>query len=110
MVGSNEGNLDEGARTTDRSNQTGGTSTLSGVDLRHPPKGIENLPDTEKRFLAGAIRESYVQGLNECGRNPGAVSKDRNAGFRLADQWIGQNFPMLAGIVGDVGSGAQSNR
>lgn len=102
-----EGNL-EGDRSTAGSQST--ARTLTGVDLQHPPKKIEDLGDTEKRFLVGAIRESYVQGLNECNRNPGAVSKDRNAGFRLADQWIGSQIPFLGEVMGDVNTGGTSGR
>lgn len=102
-----EGNL-ENDRSTVGSGTTG--RTLTGVDLQHPPKAIENLPDVDKRFLAGAIRESYVQGLFECNRNPGAVSKDKNAGYRLADQWIGSQIPFLGDVMGDVNTGGTSGR
>lgn len=100
-----EGNLENERGSTAGSQTTG--RTLTGVDLQHPPKNIENLPDVDKRFLAGAIRESYVQGLNECAKSPSTqITRDRS--FQLADQWMGQSVPFLADVIGDVRSGGAS--
>lgn len=100
-----EGNLENDRSTVGNQNATG--KTLTGVDLQHPPKGIENLADVDKRFLAGAIRESYVQGLSECSKSPStAISRDR--GFQLADQWMGRYVPFLADVIGDARTGGAS--
>jgi hypothetical protein len=76
-------------------------NTLTGVDLAHPPRGIENLPDTEKRFLAGMVREGFIQGLDECRRS--GTNVDRKSSLKFADQWIARSIPFLSGVIGDVG-------
>lgn len=87
---------------------TPGRST-TGVDLRHPPKGIENLPDTEKRFMAGLVREAIVQGLGECQRTSGREGYHRE-NVQFADRWIASNVPFLSGVIGDAGPGPSSDR
>lgn len=92
-----------------RINQPGRTDNLTGVDLTHPPAKIESLPDTDKRFLAGMIREGYAQGLEFCQKRSGqTVTKSNN--LRFADHWIAANVPFLSGVIGDVGEGSSSNR
>lgn len=90
-----------------RANQ-GQTSSISGVDLNHPPRDLENLSDTSKRFLAGMVREGFTQGLEACQR--GTVGRDKISQLRFADKWIAGNVPFLNGVIGDVGEGSSSGR
>lgn len=88
-------------------NQPGRSTT--GVDLKHPPKGIDGLEPTDKRFLAGLVREGIVQGLEECQRTSGR-GIDRRGNVMFADRWIGTNVPFLSGVIGDAGPGTSSGR
>lgn len=85
----------------------GRTSSITGADLTNPPKDIQNLPDVDKRFLAGMLREGVAQGLETCQRGT-SVGRDRASQLRFADKWIAGNVPFLAGVIGDVDTGGSS--